>query len=397
MDDELAHEVGNRVRQIRLANRQTREVVAGLSGITADYLYQVERGRKLPTLPVLLALARSLRRPASDLLPPATVRPARRLVARPGSTEIHRALTVPITRPAEPVNGLEIGRRIREAWRTWQRSPSRYTDLTGVLPGLIADAEHVLREQPGNRSNACAVELYGLVRTVSKRIGRLDSALLAADRAVRASENAGSPTLRAAAAWNMAHVLLADKQADGAETVVAHAIAAIRESDQAATLDGLAIQGALLSVGSVVQARAGNPWLAREQLSEAAKIASVTGERNTAWTAFGPTSVAMHVVSLELESGEVAQALRLAETVDPPGGMSIERRVAFLLDQARGYVQRRDYHGALVAVQTANGTAPEDVLHRPAAHAVVHAIVRQGRANAARQGAALAEQLGIPV
>ncbi|WP_169514563.1 helix-turn-helix domain-containing protein [Actinokineospora enzanensis] len=149
MDDGLAHEVGNRVRQIRLANRQTREVVAGLSGITADYLYQIERGRKLPTLPVLLGLARSLRRAASDLLPSATVRP-RGFVARPVSTEIHRALTVPISGSDEPVSGLEIGRRIREAWRTWQGSPSRYTDLTGTLPGLIADTERFLRARPAD-------------------------------------------------------------------------------------------------------------------------------------------------------------------------------------------------------------------------------------------------------
>lgn len=33
-------------------NHQTQAVVAGLSGITTDYLYQIERGKKLPALPV---------------------------------------------------------------------------------------------------------------------------------------------------------------------------------------------------------------------------------------------------------------------------------------------------------------------------------------------------------
>ncbi|MEV5541049.1 helix-turn-helix transcriptional regulator [Saccharopolyspora shandongensis] len=32
----------------------------GLAGITTDYLYQIERGKKLPTVPVLLVLARVL-------------------------------------------------------------------------------------------------------------------------------------------------------------------------------------------------------------------------------------------------------------------------------------------------------------------------------------------------
>nr|WP_291415865.1 helix-turn-helix transcriptional regulator [Actinophytocola sp.] len=61
-------ELGERVRFARQANRQTQAVVAGLSGITTDYLHQIEHGRKLPTLPVVVRLARVLRVPVSSLL-----------------------------------------------------------------------------------------------------------------------------------------------------------------------------------------------------------------------------------------------------------------------------------------------------------------------------------------
>jgi transcriptional regulator with XRE-family HTH domain len=54
--DELALIIGARVRVARIANRQTQTVVAGLAGITPDYLYQIERGKKLPAVPVLLEL-----------------------------------------------------------------------------------------------------------------------------------------------------------------------------------------------------------------------------------------------------------------------------------------------------------------------------------------------------
>jgi transcriptional regulator with XRE-family HTH domain len=70
MDGQLAAEVGSRVRYHRLANGQTQEVVAGLAGITVDYLYQIERGRKVPALPVLVEVARVLRVEPSALLGP---------------------------------------------------------------------------------------------------------------------------------------------------------------------------------------------------------------------------------------------------------------------------------------------------------------------------------------
>src|SRR6266567_2941493 len=40
--DELARVIGTRVRAARVGNRQTQTVVAGLAGITPDYLYQIE-------------------------------------------------------------------------------------------------------------------------------------------------------------------------------------------------------------------------------------------------------------------------------------------------------------------------------------------------------------------
>ena len=44
MAEHLAQEVGDRVRFHRLATKKTQTVVAGLAGITTDYLYQIERG-----------------------------------------------------------------------------------------------------------------------------------------------------------------------------------------------------------------------------------------------------------------------------------------------------------------------------------------------------------------
>jgi transcriptional regulator with XRE-family HTH domain len=398
MGDELAQRVGQRVRFARQANRQTQAVVAGLSGITTDYLYQIERGKKLPTVPVLLAISKALRIPAATLLGEGEASPSPASPPSDAAQAIHRALTLPLPR-SEPSNTAMLRDRVHSAWECWQHSPQRYTELSRVLPRLITDTELSLRRttEKGGDRQVCAVELYSLVRTVAKRLGRTDSALLAADRATRAAEDVDRPLPRAAAAWNLAHVLLADSQVEGAEAVAMQALDELNAESGGTTLDGLALQGALLSVAAVASARLGKPWPARDRLREAGKLATTTGERNTAWTAFGPTNVAMHAVSIEVETGEIGEALRLAERIQPPATLSIERRVAFLLEQAKGYGQRQDYGSALVTLQAASFEAPEDITYRPAARTVLQTIVQRGRVTVAQQGAALATRFDISV
>jgi transcriptional regulator with XRE-family HTH domain len=399
MGDELAKGLGERIRFARQANHRTQAVVAGLSGISADYLYQIERGKKLPTLQVLLAIANALKTSASALLDEResgslpTVRPAE------AARDIHRALTLPLPAGARRFDTpADLRNQVHVTWHSWQHSPQRYSKVSSALPQLITNAEQLLDDAEDHDAAALgAIELYGLVRTVSKRLGRTDSALLAADRAKRAAAALDRPLPCAAAAWNLAHVLLADCEAEGAETVALDALSALRRDSVGTTLDGLALQGALLSVTAVAKARQGKGWPARDCLREADKLATVTGERNTAWTAFGPTSVAIGAVSVEVETGEVAEALRLAERVEPPASLSIERRVAFMLEQAKGYEQRQDYSSALVTLQATCDAAPEDVAYRPAAQRILEKIVQRGRSTVAQQGAALATTLGIAV
>jgi hypothetical protein len=105
----------------------------------------------------------------------------------------------------------------------------------------------------------------------------------------------------------------------------------------------------------------------------------------------------MYHVALAVETGQAAEGLRLAEQVAHDRSPSIERRVAFLLDQAKGYQQRRDFASALVILQTAAREAPEDMAHRPSAHASLKSIVHSGRRSVAAEAARLAAQVAMPV
>ncbi|MBV9013654.1 MAG: helix-turn-helix transcriptional regulator [Pseudonocardiales bacterium] len=406
MDERLAGLIGARVCAIRVAKHQTRVVVAGLSGITTDYLYQIERGRKLPAIPMVIQLARVLGVPVSRLLEG----PEAAASERPGGTDVgmvlYRALTQSVVpdESDEPPPVAELGERVRSAWRIWQSSPYRYSELARQLPVLITDTE--LAEQryqrEGERSErrqvqCCAVDLYGLLRTVTKRVGRVDLSLLVADRAIRAAEAASDPHRLAAAQWNLAHVLLADHEPEGAEAVAVRAAETIAPLVQAGDGDAMALCGGLRLLGALASVRQGQVWAARERVRAVVELAERTRERNAYWTAFGPTNVAMYAVSVEVEAGEAAEALRLAEQVDPDRSPSIERRVAFLIEQAKGYTQRRDYASALVLLQRVSREAPEDMAHRPAAHQLLRTVIHRGRRGVAAEAAQLADRFALPI
>lgn len=399
MGEDVARSIGERVRFYRTAARRTKAVVAGLAGITPDYLYQIERGQKVPTVAVLTQLADVLGVSAGELLGGQPTRDIARVKSAAGDA-IYQALTSPIPACEDPPELPILRRRVHDAWATWQTSPRRYSQLTTRLPALIADTEWAVRaSEPGAQraSQGCAADLYGLLRTVTKRIGRVDLSLLAADRATRCAEVADDPLRLGAAHWNMSQVLLADGEPQAAEEVAMKAAERLQPFMSGGSADMAAMYGSVILLGAVAAARNRDAWTARDRIRIATPLARRTGERNTQWTAFGPINVAMYAVSIEVESGEAVEGLRLAERVDHDRSPSIERRVAFLVDQAKGYEQRRDFASALTLLTTAEREAPEDMQYRPAAHAVLRTVTQRGRRHIAAEASQLALRIGLPV
>ncbi|WP_344854104.1 hypothetical protein [Amycolatopsis ultiminotia] len=194
----------------------------------------------------------------------------------------------------------------------------------------------------------------------------------------------------------MTQVLLADKRADAAEAVAMSAVADVRADLRVENSDAMAVSGALLLIAAVAAVRDGKVWAGRDYLRQVAPLADRIGNRNVCWTAFGPVNVAMYAVSIEVESGEAVEGLRLAAKVDHERSPSIERRVAFLLEQSKGYLQRREYKEALNLLEAAETDAQEDVRFRPAAHALVRSPMERGRRSEAHEAARLATRIGLP-
>lgn len=392
--------IGDRIRHYRGGRRQ--DAVAGLVGITPDYLSQIERGLKVPSLPILYALAQELGVPTAALL--SEQPPAQESAADTAEVAVGRALLgYGPAHSAEPVPASALRDRVEAAWESWQTAGDRFTKAAEKLPGLVADIEHAVRTARAGNDSAerravlrAAANLYCLLRSYFRRTGRVDLATLAADRAMRAAEDADDPLRIAAAQWNLGHVLLAADQPGEAEEL------ALRAAEQVAAaripeLERTAMGGALQLVAVVGAARRRQWWAARERLREhAASVArKVPDDSNVAWTVFGPTNVALHAVSIEMEAGESGEALHTADAIDTSGLPSMERQFTFGLDVAACHSQRRDDAAVLLALLGLEATAPEDLARTPLARQLVLTVIRRARTTHARQAEQLAERIGL--
>jgi transcriptional regulator with XRE-family HTH domain len=394
--------IGERVRFYRQAHHKTQAVVAGLAGVTEDYLSQIERGLKTPSTALLHRLARVLGVPTSVLFGESAVEPA--TSAHPLSAAIHTALALSGEQvsPDHPADLVVLRARLEAAWRSWQGSRQRYSQTGPLLPGLITDVQAATRAlraasdvRARREASALAADLYFLSRTFTKRIGRADLSLLVADRGVRAAEDADDPLRIAAAKWNLGQVLLATNEPEIAEDVTTRAATELQPYIDG-NPDYLALYGALWLVAGIAQARHRDTWAARETLgNQAAPAAGTTGDGNLLWTVFGPTNVALHAVSIEMEAGETSEALRLADGIDITHCPSIERRTTFFLDLARCYDQRHEDAGTVLHLLAAEEESSEDLRYNPLARDLVHGLLRRARPSLAPKVRALAARIDL--
>ncbi|MFG2681311.1 helix-turn-helix domain-containing protein [Streptomyces sp. NPDC048392] len=394
--------VGRTIRRYR-QEKGDRPVaaVAGLCGISPRYLHMIEDGTKVPSVDVLDRIAAVLGVPVAALLSEEPVEEP--VVPVSVAPAVARAL---LGHTRSPVPGLadpaQLRERVERAWHSWQASKDRFTQAASHLPALIWDVEDaVRRHRHGSDSQArrevlrVAADLYGLLRSYCRRVGRLDLALMVADRAKHAAEEADDPVRRAAAAWNLGHVLLSHNSPDTVEEAKEVALLAAEQLRTVpSTPASQAVEGALELVAVVSDARRRSWREARRRLEQQAlPLARKAGEGNVQWTVFGPTNVELHAMSIEMLAGEATEGLRLADQVDISRLPSLERQFTFGLEVARCYDLRRDDAAVLVHLLSLEDLAPEDLCRSPLARDMVQDLQQRVRPTFRRKVDALAGRL----
>lgn len=392
---------GALIRAARRRDGRPQAAIAGLCGISTDYLSKIERGLKKPSGEVLVALAAELQVKVATLLGD-TAQPEAEPPTAARSTVVQALLQRHPASLLTPLSPATLRTRVEQAWKVWQTSPRRFTEAEDLLPDLIRDVEGSVRALRTGSASAerrevlrVSADLYGLLRSYYRRIGRLDLSLMVADRALRAAEDADDPLRVGAARWNLGHVLLA--QPGSEQDAVDVAMDASRDLAAAVDSSGAAaVRGALELVAVVADARARRPWAARERLTaRAVPLARQSGESNSMWTVFGPTNVALHALSVEMTSGDAVEGLRLADQIDVSALPSRERKFTFGLEVARCYDLRRDDAAVLVHLLELEQLAPEDLERSPLGRQLVINLLRRVRPTYRQQVTGIAERLQL--
>ncbi|MGH3672688.1 MAG: hypothetical protein ACRDSH_18990 [Pseudonocardiaceae bacterium] len=145
-----------------------------------------------------------------------------------------------------------------------------------------------------------------------------DLAVVAADRAATIAVEADSFEARGMVAYQVVCALLRADRTEEAERLAVSMAEKIQGSATAEAPVLVSVSGALWLIAAVAAARRTDRGEAWVRLDAADRLAGLLGEdANHAWTAFRPTNVLIHRVSVAAELGEPGEALRAAIDVDP--------------------------------------------------------------------------------
>src|SRR5262249_22699545 len=151
------------------------------------------------------------------------------------------------------------------------RQQAAYVTLSSHLAELIPDVEASAESLEGDnryRALRLVVHSYNATSSLLKRVGDVQLALIAADRAVRTADLLDDPILSAAANCRLANVFLSASRLDEARQVALNAADSITLDNHSQPV-ALASWGGLLLTGAVASARMADAPAAWELLGEA--------------------------------------------------------------------------------------------------------------------------------
>ncbi|WP_405740498.1 helix-turn-helix domain-containing protein [Streptomyces sp. NBC_01525] len=379
--------IGERIAFYRKRRGYTQEVLAGLAGRSTDWLAKIETGRrKPPRIDMLTELAHILRVPLGDLLGQTVlvesgqqqddvpaVRDAlmspRRLSRLLFGPEVEAQLPTPAP----------VAVRVEHAWNDYQGG--RLGSVIAALPALLRAAQELedRAARVGDDRRDCwavSARTHHLAATTLAKIGESDISWLAAERAMRAADESDDPLVLASAARSGTHSLIANGRYDDAlelgNTAAAWLSARVSETDPAA----LSLLGMIHLRAAVAAARHQDRPTATTLLDRAEELADDLGSDENYWqTGFGPTNVALHRLSVELDLDNISYVIA-------HGGIDVdhmpqERSVSHRIDYARGLSLAGRTDDAFVALRTAERTSPQLVRNNPRVRETLRDLIKQ--------------------
>jgi transcriptional regulator with XRE-family HTH domain len=315
-----------------------------------------------------------------------------------GLDQIRKALTSysALTTPALASAGLDTVRDLTvETHRRYQAAD--YSGAAQILPALIATADGLVAQSTGEDLRAALAvqnQVYIAAAKLVTKVGDGHLAWIAADRAATAALRAESPILKATAAFQLSCALLRLDNIDDAERIATDTAESFRDDSP----DGLSVRGALWLNSAVIASRRSDRSTATERMQQAERLALQLGhDGNYAWTAFGPTNVAIHQLSAAVEIHDPRTAIARADHIDTskmPGGLR-SRRAQVHIDTAWAYTQERTDPAVVINLMEAERVAPEAVHYNGKVRQILTELLKRERRSATPGLRQLAQRSGL--
>ncbi|MGN9836676.1 helix-turn-helix domain-containing protein [Nonomuraea sp. H19] len=388
---------GQMIRLQRERRGMSTTALATQSGCTARHIELIEHGKRTPSLPLLREIAKVLGVRTAVLLgetPRDSHEPS-----RPQISDIERALFTcrSLAPDIEPPDADQLSERVAAARNAWFTSARRYSILMAALPSLVSDAESLALERTP-RACSVATDAYMLARGVLKHLRRVDLAHLAADRAMRFAEESEDPLMIAWAYWCLGQSMLSDDMHQIAYDVARRGIEHLEPHVADGDERHIKALGALHLLAAIGEARSGDDDRARERVrGPAAQLAERVQDASAVYDLafFGPTNVAIHMASIENDTGHPEAVLHIADDIDLRHTPSIERRTTHLGHVARACEDLGDDAASLLHLLRIERESPEELDHKLLLREMVRSLARRARPSWAPEVRYLAERHGI--
>jgi transcriptional regulator with XRE-family HTH domain len=393
--------IGERIRIYRRRRGLSQKELAGLIGRSESWLSQVERGvRPVDKFSVLVDIAQVLKTNVETLVgnrmeyAPNGDAPVAGIDAVAAALSAYPALAHEDL--SSPTISLDDAEQLaNEAHSRYQSAdyPAAARVLASLIPAVDMVAAGASRDEQA-RSLRVQHAVYVATAKLLTKTGDGHLAWLAADRASAAAVRLDSSVLKGLAAYQVTTALLKLDRLDEAERV---ALAAAENIDDDTPL-GTSAQGALFLIAAVIAGRRSDRKSANERLRRAQYLADVLGEDgNYGWTAFGPTNVAIHQVSVAAELGDAETAIRYAEQIDTSSLPDVlrSRRAQVHLDAAWAYAQHKEDAAVVINLMETERVAPQILRYNIVAREIVRDLLRRERRTATPGLRALATRVGV--
>ncbi|GAB3901300.1 helix-turn-helix transcriptional regulator [Kibdelosporangium lantanae] len=264
-----------------------------------------------------------------------------------------------------------------------------YDGSARLLPPLIARVE--------GASATVRAGAYLAAAKLASKVGDTGLAWVTADRCRSAAMEAESPALLGIANCQIAQALLRDGRVVEAEQTAGGAVEDLARASSASE-DSVSAHGALVLLLAVIAARRGEAQAAKRNLYQAADLAETLGrEDNRLWTAFGPTNVAIHELSVHVALGDSRTAAQLGGSVDTDALPNVlrGRRSQVHLELAWAAAGQDDDSLAVLHLLETERVAKQVISRNTTARSLLHKLLAREHVGATPGLRALAGRAGV--